>query len=51
MVAFAMFHTKQFRNTLQLCLVYAIYAEIILLHGHFPLNLLQDLMKIFLLTQ
>ena len=44
MVAFAIFYTKQFRNSLKLCLVHAIYAEIIL-HGHFPLNSLHDLMK------
>ena len=45
MVSFAIFHTKQFRNSLQVCLAHAIYSEIILLDGHFPLNLLYDLMK------
>ena len=47
MAAFAILHTKQFRNSPQLCLVHAVYPEIILLHGHFPLNLLYDLMNIF----
>ena len=45
LLAFAIFHTKQFENRLQLCLVHAIYSEIILLHSHFPLNILCDLMK------
>ena len=43
----AIFHTKQFRDSLQLCLLHAVYFEIILLHDNFPLNSLYDLMKIF----
>ena len=47
MVAFAIFHTKQFRNSLQLCLVHEISSELIILCGQFPLHLLHDLMKKF----
>ena len=45
----AIFHKKQFKNSLQLCLLRAVYFEIILLHGNFPLNSLYDLMIIFFL--